>query len=265
MRYHWCFVLIWPVCQAVAAVEVPLTVVRGFPLVRVSVGGGPPHLFLLDTGAASTLVDPALATTAEWIHSGEVEVVTATGKSAAPMVRVDLEMAGVAFGPVDAVRADLAAVRRVDRRIRGILGQNVLQRMNYVLDLDARRLLIEEAGDLEAELSGPRQTVEWIRGRPAIRIQGMRLVLDTGASHIVLFRPGTGVGGTMHTVNGAGGISLQKRGQTRFSDVAVLAGRQPGRVEDGLLPASVLGPIYVNNVLSYVVFIRDLPRVSARE
>lgn len=219
-------------------------------VVMVSINGHGPYRFLVDTGAASCVLDPALSRELGLRPEYRVEVVTPTGSAVVPVARAaigveerEAELEVLLYSPRDA-------------RVRGVLGQSFLSRHNYWLD--SRRGRIEWGGEAPP---GRRVPLTMIEGRPAITAEPEgRLILDSGASHVVLFHSTAGTEGRFHieTLAGKGYARLRRIPRLRVGDqvlssldAAIVDGRE--RTEDGLLPTSLFEGVYVNNRESYVV------------
>jgi hypothetical protein len=254
-------------------------------LVRVRVNGDGPHLFLLDTGGASTVVSDTLARQLGLIPAGRHRIDTMSGSRTVGLTRVDeLRLGGETFTGIEVLWMDLANLRARDARIQGVIGQDLLRTRSFLLDYVARRLTFDPVDPAE----GQRLALDWSDGRPLIRATGyhtgsdgagqasaaLRFVIDSGGTHIILFdRPETSplvsalrrsATATM-TMNNHGGSRpvktatvdrLELAGGTTLRDVVaalVPADPEQGRIEDGLLPASLFRAIYFDNRAGEVV------------
>jgi hypothetical protein len=205
-----------------------------FPVSEAWIAGRGPFRMVVDTGAESTLVLP--------------EVARSIGLKAAYRVRVENPVADVwAVGrgevPVRlpsgaAVKAevlwhDAAHLRRYDSQLRGILGMNVLRHRNFLLDLRAG---VAHFDVLPGE-TGFEVPFTWQNGRMLVEAQWdgrpVRLVLDSAASHLVIF----GVG------EAAGTLRVGRAGWLRQTAAVFPRGN---RQEDGLLPAGLFAWIHVD-------------------
>jgi hypothetical protein len=102
---------------------------------------------------------------------------------------------------VEVVVAELPAIRSDEPRVRGILGQSALSRLEYTIDHARRRLIVHrpaaaraeempEPGALQAQpVAAPRPLVE---ARLDCGGASVRLVLDSGVEAPVLFEGGPG-------------------------------------------------------------------------
>jgi hypothetical protein len=154
----------------------------------------------------------------------------------------------------------LEHVQRLDPVIAGILGQIYLRSFRY--RIDSRNLLL----DMEQEEGVPRLRLplEWIHGCPAVRWQGRRMVLDSGAGAMVLFRgdfPGTGRSLLAEIETGVGRTRVESRRVELLNfhglglrDVPSVLAPQKEREEDGLLPLSLFAAVTVDSRAGVVTF-----------
>jgi predicted aspartyl protease len=257
----------------------------GLVLVPVLVNGSGPYPFLLDTGGASTIVSDTLARRLRLPSAGSHRIDTVSGSRTVGISRVDeLRLGGETFTGADVLWMDLASVQAGDARIQGVIGQDLLRTRSFVIDYESRRLTFDPAGVLD----GQRLPLEWSDGRPLVRAvahhagrradrqtsAALRFVIDSGGSHVVLFdrpaaqqllhalRRGVTVEMTMATHAGSRPVKtatvdrVELTEETALRDVtAALVPVDPaqGRIEDGLLPASLFRAIYFDNRAGEVV------------
>jgi predicted aspartyl protease len=255
-------------------------------LVPVRVNGAGPHLFLLDTGGASTVVSDTLARQLGLIASGSHRIDTMSGSRTVGLTRVDeLRLGGEQFTGIEVLWMDLANLRARDARIQGVIGQDLLRTRSFLLDYEARRLTFDPAGPTD----GQRLPLDWSDGRPLVRVVGhhagrgdggqtsavLRFVIDSGGTHVILFdhspaaqpllsalRRGAQATMTMSNHGGSRPVMtatvdrLELTEGTALRDVVaalVPADPEQGRIEDGLLPASLFRAIYFDNRAGEVV------------
>jgi predicted aspartyl protease len=254
------------------------------PVVPVYLNGEGPFDFLLDTGTNSTVVTPGLAARLGLRIFDRVTLITVAGQSDVPRARLSrVEVGGRTAADVEALVSGLEALREIDPRVRGVLGQNFLERFNYTLDYRAR--VVEFEGD-DGPPSGERVPFAVEEGRlvvgavceaPAPR--ALRLVLDAAATGLVIFddaRRGLAdvlsAGTATLMLTNAGGVEARltrlpalRVGDSRLRDVpvALLAdpARRDARAEDGLLPTSLFRAVYFNHAGGYVIFNPKTARV----
>ena len=134
--------------------------------------------------------------------------------------------------------------------IDGVLGQSWLVRHDYLLDYRDRRLVLEAS----APDGGVRTALRSSDGRPEIsaEVSGRQqeLVVDSGASMLILFRRSALSGTTALVTNGGpleakmGSASVRIGGVYTRLMTAVNVDAPP---RAGLLPAASFGSVYVSN------------------
>ena len=239
--------------------------------VRVNEEG--PFDFLLDTGTNVTLVTPALARRLDLSATSQVSLITLAGPELVPRSVLD----NVALGTkstkqLEVLFDDLLGVRSLDAKICGVLGQNFLSQFNYLLNYRERHLEFETEGEMARRLAGTRLAVEQHEGKLIVSSQAttpleaaLRLVLDSGASHLVIFAAASGKlslepelrAGTLIPTSAAGQpIKLGRLTRLRIGSecivnlpVALIEDRalHENRPEDGLLPTSLFHSIFFQN------------------
>jgi hypothetical protein len=255
-----------------------LEIRASYPIVRdVFVNGKGPYRMLLDTGAQSTSVRPEVARNIGLRSTFAVEMHNTLGTSVVEGGKADRISSGeLAIEGVEVLIAEPPAIPG-SGSLDGVIGQSFLVRTNYWLDYERGKLLWDPNGVLAGCLEGEPLEFTLVDGRPAVRIQvtvqdreERRLVLDSGASHLILF----GWRGTLNSTATASVRTAQTQGTARLVRVGSLAagrlswrGLSAGIVETpspgsgGLLPAHLLKSFYVNNRERYVL---AGPRLSAR-
>ena len=260
-------VLLAPLAFA-APVRMPARIADGLIVVPVQVSGAGTLSFVLDTGATGTLVDEALAAQLGLSPSSPALQVTPAGsRLVRTLVLPRLEVGGVAAEGLEVVALPLDELRRIDPAIRGVLGQDVLRRTNWLIDYGRREVVSDEAGAL-APGDGESLPVVWADGRPMIaaRVQEttVRLVLDSGATNLFLFHPVANLvpasRGRVTTHLGdaaASSVTIDdlRVGGWRSQGTRAAVVPQQGylRVEDGLLPTRIFGRLYFDNRSNRVV------------
>jgi len=227
----------------------------------VFVNGHGPYRFLMDTGTNVNLIDVNLARKIGMNATFEVDLALASGKTPA---------AGSDGNEVvlDTAKADrqeflysgLEAIHNFSPDIQGILGQWFLSQFDYTLDLRGKRL---EFGKQQGP-NGTRVPLRMINGRLAVATSLGDLILDSGASRLVLFgaEPDIGLGGNREWRTEAGsqevgmvsGKSLGIEGRTIWRGNAVAIPNRSEAGVDGLLPLSLFKAIYVCNSDGYIIF-----------
>ena len=108
-------------------------------VVPVAVRGSGVHEMLLDTGTTSTILEPALAAELGTGPTARARLLTPAGARMVEVGSVDLALGGTRLDGVEAVIAEMPAVRSDEPGIRGILGQSALTGLEYTIDHARRR------------------------------------------------------------------------------------------------------------------------------
>ena len=258
-------------------------------IIPVRVDGQGPYPFLLDTGTTTTLLGLDVAAELAVHPVDRVRLVTPGGERIAVRARLgslavgdpgprSLGEGGLTVEAPLVVLQDLGALRARVGAVRGVLGQDVLGRVDYVLDYGRKEIRFVDGEDCAA-VDGRRVPFARVGGRVVVRGRdsrtegpGFPLVLDSGATHLVLFE--TDSGGPAIAVSryfrepGRIDTSLGSRftwsgwvpelvvGTESFRDlpVAIVAlGSTALRAEAGLLPTRLFRRVYFNNAENYVV------------
>jgi hypothetical protein len=215
----------------------------------VVVGEAGIHELLLDTGATFTVLEPGLAAALGITAAGDATRATLTGEQPVSMGRVDLAIGGSFLDGVEVLIADLPAIRSDEPRVRGLLGQSALSRLEYTIDHARRRLIVHGAQ------AAPAQSVQALRPILDARLgcgnASSRFVLDSGVDTPVLFeragRPLEVERGGLVRARSNGGEAVWREGRLpslcvagrRSGPVPVVVRPEatPARDEDGLLPS----------------------------
>jgi predicted aspartyl protease len=255
--------LLLPITVPCAETIVPMRLAGDYAVVEdVYIEGQGPFHFLVDTGFQSTSATETLAQKLGLAADYRVTLVTQAGTRDVPASRLANVTLGEVSAPAEVLWVDMPAVRRLERRIQGILGQEFLSRFDYLLDYGRRRLVFNPC-DAPAIGTGERIPFERNAGRVVVTAQNsgrpLKLVLDSGTPELIVFGKPAGVDVAVVTNAGsATGTRMRLRalkiGRRTFFDVpAVVFARRPGSNADGLLPARFFDWIYVNHAQQYVV------------
>jgi hypothetical protein len=258
---------------------VPFHFVRGFAVVvPVTVNGGGPFEFMLDTGSTISAVDRDLARelALQVQEQGTVQTLV-------EHVPVLLAMAcRISVGPVteqsvEVMVRDLNGLRRIDPAIRGVLGQNALNHADFLLDYRHKLMEFDTDGELERSLAGHHVPLrrEALKDKPQFanlavqariatdRVQVMDFLLDSGSASLVLFGDLGSMGGGQSLVGDAVGhqqMAEQHQAQLvidgKFKGVATqtVAFHAAGPGIDGLLPTGIFSRIYISNRGGFAMF-----------
>lgn len=221
----------------------------------VFLNGAGPYRMLIDTGDSSSIVRPEIARRLNLKAPYAVNQASIAGVRRLPVAVLDEVRAGsVSERSVEAMIGDV-----FQPGVDGVLGESWLVRHDYLLDYRNRRIVL----DAPAAGSGVRVPLRSPDGRPVVAasIDGRvrELVVDSGASAIVLYEKSTGaVTARLH----ANGAAPAQNCTVRFS----LAGARDRLMDafridvrglgPGLLPASAFASVFVSNRQGFVEFSR---------
>lgn len=253
-------------------------------VVPVYVNDNGPFDFLLDTGSTITIVDPELLRSLELGVLEDGTVATLTGKAPIPLaVARTVSLGPVTESKVELGVRNLAGLREVDSKIRGVLGQNVLRNVDYLIDNRKRTIEFDFGGSLAAVLDGERVSTSrietsdnpnyWNTEVPVkvaeSKPHGLNLILDSGSASVVLFSDSIDLTrlparaslpmvmkddtGNRQSISeypaqlSVGGVSLQVKAR-------VMTIGFKGMAANGLLPTAGFDSVYISNSGSFVIF-----------
>lgn len=264
--------LLWTLlCISVcAATTIKFTLVRDYLIViRLTIPGTESCEFLLDTGANTTLVTPEFAQKLGLRPLDRIELVTVAGNQIIPRTKLkSLALGGKTFKDVEVLISELQTIRSVRPTICGVLGQNVLTQLNYLVDFQKQQILVEDTTELENKMCGDSIPLEIREGRAMVRTRNnWRMVLDSGIAMLSLFdasqrikeqefrsvtwRPMLATSDLGSRKVWHGQLPMFKLGQIALRDVPVtlfeIQASKDGRDEDGLLPLRLFHSLYFNH------------------
>jgi predicted aspartyl protease len=245
-------IMVWMAPAAARADDsrppVPLRIdAHGGILVPVEVNGAGPFTFLLDTGAARSIVSRELALEIGAPEAARSEVVTSAGSEMSIVVR--LASVALAESRVDNLLApaiEEARLSHLARGIRGLLGQDFLSAFNYTLDYRHSRLIWGSRVSCEGSDAVQLSAAE---GRYVMALQderghALRLVPDTGAEMAVLFKDRDLAGKTV-VLRGVQGnprvvrsttLPAFRMGSARLPEAPAVVAERDDTAADGVLP-----------------------------
>jgi hypothetical protein len=238
-------------------------------VVDVSIGSNGPYRFLVDTGSQTSLIDPKLAGQLALKPEFRVEILTQNTTRLLPALKMNtLHIGQKRLHETEVVFHDLAEARRVDPSVVGVLGMNALADSDFALLPRAGRLNVTDGRP-----SGEVVPFYRIENRIAIKArmggESLTLILDSGATHMVLFRTPEamaktkGLPAAYGTLEGARRIvptvwtaDMTFTKALRFGTLPAAIVTRPGTQVDGLIPASLFRKIYVDQSRGEVVLVR---------
>jgi hypothetical protein len=249
-------------------------------VVPVEINHKGPYDFLVDTGAQVTTVDPAL------VSEAGLKIVGTAGVSGfgisvpASYTQLDLLEAGAhSVENALALVQDLEQIRRLDRQVRGILGDNFLEHFDLLIDYAHGILCLDETKQMQARVHGERIALV----RPAhaehdlpftqplvipaklAGIAELRLLLDSGSNAPVVYtaRDMSRQGVLLKRVVAGQEQSFAvlppqelRLGQNSWQQVSFVVPLTRGisaAGEDGVLPTALFQRIYISYSDQYVV------------
>jgi predicted aspartyl protease len=247
-------------------------------LIVVSLKSGQegPFDFILDTGADTTIVDPAIAPKLGFVRADRIQQSTLSGVQTVERgIIASLSAGSEQVDHVVVLVQDLSGLRKIDSHIVGIAGQNFLAHFNYLLDYRKHLARIEADNEIQDAIDGDHVPVDARENRMLVASEAqsrnhasLKLVLDSGAESVVLLHAASQAlkvprEQSAMELTSAGQTALQMGrihtlsvGQELLRDVVTtLPENDPGaRIGDGLLPTSLFEAIYINNRDGFVVF-----------
>jgi len=257
-------------------------------IVPVSINGSGPYEFMLDTGCANTMIDQKLATQLELPQVGERKIMGVLGSSIMSIVRAN--SVSVDGATVPELRISATASRMTVSKVRGVLGQDFLQRFDVLIDY--RHLSVQFAptlGSLSQSLAGEHLLLHVDETNPGnsapnrLIVTGqvpelgngeMSLLLDSGANCFTLFQDKLGPLAVrqdgVHTGNFGSwtNLSVASRtvhqlilGKKSVPDLTVVTLAHPVNTDvDGLVPTSVFHSIFISSREGFVILNPSVPK-----
>ncbi len=256
-------------------------------VVPVSIDGKGPFDFMIDTGSDGTAIDLDLIRELGVKPTSTGILITA---AAAKEVSAGYPLHHVQLGSrmipeVKAMAMDSASLKL--RKIRGVVGQDLLAQFNYFLDFKRHEMTIEEDNELSGRLIGNSKILNYqkLEGRWMVLVPreagpALKMVLDAGANELVMYdceklsleidngslRPAqvATILGTQHLQAArlrrfeVGGIVLRNL-------LVILAKNGTGveaLPEDGSLPVRLFNGVYFNNTQGQVVLNPEFARTT---
>ncbi|MDQ3749893.1 MAG: retroviral-like aspartic protease family protein [Acidobacteriota bacterium] len=230
--------------------------------------------FLLDTGMNTSVIIPEVAARLKLRPVVRIEIVTVAGSTIVPSSFLPrLTLGGKSAANLEVLWSDLPdlpELRRLDKRISGVLGQNFLAQFNFTLNFRERRIDFADANENQFKQAArlPFETnKEHILLTLKTKQTNLKFVLDSGASDLILFASGcrklekqierseqlmqvsTIAGKSLTQTGWLDGLQFGNKSLSRLP-VALLG--EVERAEDGLLPMRLFSSVYFNNQEGYV-------------
>lgn len=224
---------------------------------------------IVDTGASSCSVFPRAAGALQLSAEYRVLDVTPAGKRLIPGSRsLEVELGPRIAKNVEFLWQESRGLAEAGLEVDGVIGQSFLSRFDYLLDYKSRQLVLDSVEEPLTGTPGKRIKFTRVAGRmllPAMNpAEGsMRLILDSAASNVFLWRAGDrqvpGMPASLIAMNGRRAVSLVHMPLLVVGDqvlqrldAVVAPSPDEERQEDGLLPAALFRSIYVSNSEAFV-------------
>jgi hypothetical protein len=262
-------------------------VMRSQIVVPIAINHTGPYDFLVDTGAQVTTVDPALAAELHLKIQGTAGVTGVNVHASAPLTRLESVSTGAhSVDNVLAVVQNLGQTQLADRRVRGVLAGNFLERFDLLIDYSHEILCLDDSMQMRARVKGQHIALS---AQPlskqgsaapqklvvAVHLSGIAkrqlLQLDSGSNVPLLYAGqdlgrlqtvsaplrGRGTDGQQHAFTVLAGQDVQV-GPHSLRQVPFVtpmdAGRTPPKADvDGLLPTVLFERVFVAYSDHYVV------------
>jgi predicted aspartyl protease len=250
-------------------------------IVPVSINDSGPYDFLLDTGCSNTLIDQELATQLELPQVGEGKIIGVLGSSSISLVRANsVSVDGVT---VRDLRISATTSGMTVSKVRGVLGQDFLQRFDVLIDY--HHLFVQFApalGSLSQSLAGehlllhvdetnaghgaPNRLI--VTGQvPELGNGEMSLLLDSGANYFTLLQDKLGplavrqdsvhIGKFGFWTNSSVATRTVHKlslGKKSVSDLTLVTLEHPiNTYIDGLIPTSLFSSIFISSRGGFVI------------
>jgi predicted aspartyl protease len=236
--------------------------------VDIHIGADGPYRFLVDTGAQTSVIDPTLAAVLGLKPEFRVDVFTPISVQPSPGTKVrNLHIGETTLPETELVFYDIAEARRLDPKVRGVLGVNALAGLDFTLSPSNGRLeLTDDRPQGEVVPFFP------IEGRIGLKArmgsEMLTLILDSGSTHIVLFRTPVAMAKTRSLASTFGSLDGARRtvpttwtadmffDRLRVPMLPAAIVERKATAADGLLPASVFQKIHVDRKRGELVLVR---------
>ena len=242
-------------------------------VVPVTVSGHGPFRFLLDTGASQSVVSARVAESVGARATARTLMMTPAGHVVRPAVRIVL---GLGDRPPLTVTATVLASSELTSSgatIDGIIGQDVLSSLVYIIDYRRRMIRWDGCDGLPTGAALP---LSFTEGRALVSLtalpgssEPLRLIPDTGADDLVLFaRRGrlspvtsTGEVAMLRTLAGHQLVRRAVLDVLRIGEITLRNHPALVLIErdrelpsgDGLLPLHLFSRVLVNGAAGYMV------------
>jgi hypothetical protein len=261
-------------------------VIAGHAIVSVMVNGTGPFDFILDNGCETSMIDAEIAQRLTMPVIGQATLVSVSRQATVSMVIAkEIKLGEMAVSDLEVMRDPLRGPKSITQTIHGILGEDFLQKFDFLLDNREQRLVFEqEPGVLLSMMKGTRLDLQR-PSSPVGRLTYSQLVvhgrsfelggrdfamqLDSGTDVAVLF---SRVNGTLFLHQRAGMASIVEDGRRQGAQLVRVPNFRVGKVGltdmplaimddrpdspagiDGALPTCLFHSIYFSHSGGFVI------------
>jgi len=258
--------------------------------VSAMINGSGPYEFMVDTGAQITVIDPALAHELRFETTGSLNIVTIASHVDASLVSAAVvEVGAASVHDIRMAAEDLGPVQADYPGLRGILGNNFLNRFDLLIDNSHRTLCFDESHRMGQSLRGEHLPIisdasnTGSASAEAILVsvhlpddgkQGSVLRLDSGSNVPLLYVDRQAATSTRSQGSPAQGSTIGKQAQFVYAytpernvrlgsqkemKIAFATPASNGRLysktgEDGVLPTTLFKRVLICTADHFVIF-----------
>jgi predicted aspartyl protease len=245
--------------------DLPFVLHRGYTIVvQGAIGGRKGLNFIVDTGAVPSVVDSRLSHRLGLVGQADRVSVFAREVAAQRVVLPSVDVGPVQVMAVEALVQDLSFIEKgLGVRIDALIGLDVLGKTNFSIDFAASCLRFDSPPDPTDVWADMAEDVDFAAIEIALNGVPVRLMVDTGVKHLILFESRTEelfAKDRLRTENVSstigGSVRLRhveppivRLGDTPLKVGSVLVLETPANLSlsiDGLLGVAALGPVRVD-------------------
>lgn len=266
----------------------PRFVEHSIAIVPVMLNGSGPYDFVLDTAAQLTIIDPALASELHLKAMGATHITNADSNTEAAYAKLDSLQTGASFVKSPLLLIDkLDQLRLADHHVRGILGENFLERFDLLIDYVHGIVCLDDTGKMQEMVKGERialtpplteQVLPYTQPFIVlVRVSGnperpLHLALDSGSNVPIMFDPekqlveSKFMTAPLHSRNAANGVGFTvlspqdiQVGSSSLHQISFLTPVRGGKDAparhkvDGLLPTGLFRRVFLSRADNFAV------------
>jgi hypothetical protein len=249
---------------SLSAQRIPVKTRGPLMVAEVRLNGQGPFRMIVDTGATSCSIRPAVARRLHLTAQYRVEDVTPAGNLMIPGTRaVEVQLGSTVAKEVAFLWQGMDGLGETGFDLDGVIGQTFLARYDYLLNYRTKELAIDAAEPVGGKRIGFSLASKRIL-IPAMHPEegSLRLVLDSAASNVFLW-------GMQNAASSASTVLIGLNGKRSASilhmpilvigdqvlqklDAVLAPSPEVQKTEDGLLPTVLFQSVYVSNSQSFV-------------